>query len=34
MKNKIKELDSDNIGGMGLFTVEDSKSLSEYFAKH
>ena len=33
MKNKIKELDVDIIGGMGLLTEEESKSLSEYFAK-
>jgi hypothetical protein len=33
MKNKIKELDVDVIGGMGLLTKEESLSLSEYFAK-
>ena len=33
MKNKIKELDVDNIGGLGQLTEEESKSLSDYFAK-
>jgi len=30
---KLKELDVDIIGGMGLPTEEESISLSEYFAK-
>ncbi|MBP6236733.1 MAG: hypothetical protein KA536_11345 [Saprospiraceae bacterium] len=33
MKNKIKELDVDIIGGLGQLTEEESQSLSEYFAK-
>lgn len=33
MKNKIRELDVDVIGGMGLLTEEESLLLSEYFAK-
>jgi hypothetical protein len=33
MKNKIKELDVDIIGGLGQLTEEESKSLSAYFAK-
>ena len=33
MKNKIKELDVDFIGGLGQLTEEESKSLSDYFAK-
>jgi len=33
MKNKIKELDVDIIGGLGQLIKEESKSLSEYFAK-
>ena len=33
MKNKIKELDVDIIGGLGQLTEEESKSLSAFFAK-
>jgi hypothetical protein len=33
MKNKIKELDVDIIGGLGQLTEEESQSLSGYFAK-
>ncbi len=33
MKNKIKELDVDIIGGLGQLTEEESQSLSDYFAK-
>lgn len=33
MKNKIKVLDVDIIGGLGQLTEEESKSLSAYFAK-
>ena len=33
MKNKIKELDVDIIGGLGQLTEEESKSLSDFFAK-
>ena len=33
MKNKIKELDVDIIGGLGQLTEEESESLSDYFTK-
>ena len=33
MKNKIKELDVDIIGGLGQLTEEESQLLSDYFAK-
>ena len=33
MKNKIKELNLDIIGGLGQLTAEESQSLSDYFAK-
>ena len=33
MKNKIKELDVDIIGGLGQLTEEESESLSDYLVK-
>jgi hypothetical protein len=33
MKNKIQELDVDIIGGLGQLKEEESKLLSEYFAR-
>lgn len=33
MKNKKNELDVDFIGGQGELTIEEEKSLSDYFRK-